>query len=89
MLDCSSGKGSAKVNHGVPKLPDSVELVELSVRDPDDLTCHLEQRLPSRSFKVIAPASVEPCCQNLLDEGHAENGARQKLSVCEAVPGFF
>ena len=76
MLDCSSGKGSAKVNQGIPKLPDSVELVELSVRDPAALTCLLEQRLPSRPFKVIAPGSVELCCQNLLDEGHAENGAR-------------
>ena len=88
-LDCSTAKGSAKVNQWVPKLPDSVELVELSVRYPAALTCLLEQSLPSRSFKVIAPASVELCCQNPLDEGHAENGARQVLPVCEAAPSLF
>ena len=88
-LDCSTAKGSAKVNQWVPKLPDSVELVELSVRYPAALTCLLEQSLPARSFKVIAPASVELCCQNPLDEGHAENGARQVLPVCEAVAGLF
>ena len=88
-LDCFSANGSAKVNHGVPKLPNSVELVELRVRDPAALTRLSKQFLPARSFKVIAPASsVELCCQNPFDESHAENGARQILSVCEAVPGM-
>ena len=41
-LDCSFTKGSAKVNQGVPKLPDSVEVVELSVRDPAALPRLLE-----------------------------------------------
>ena len=88
-IDCSSGKGSAKMNRMVPKLPDSVELVELRVGDPAALTRLSEQRLPSRSFKIVAAASVELCCQNPLDEGHAEDATRQILSVCEAVPGFF
>ncbi len=57
------------MNRMVPKLPDSVELVELRVGDPAALTRLSEQRLPSRSFKIVAAASVELCCQNPLDEG--------------------